>query len=172
MARSRRELDVRDAADSHAWKCHFGVTRRPPLSGWLDVMMDRRRDQAGNVRVRVFMRALSGTGAGQRGERWPHRETMICMERDDGLYSEYREATQTRGVQPKFVLRESLWQHSSLFDDDDVYYHICWRLKLEGETENMGVCTKERKGVTAGVLMATPCTQSLGGESRRHKHEG
>ena len=87
---------------------------------------------------------------------------MICMERHDGLYSEYREATQTRGVQPKAVLRESLWQHSSLFDDDDVYYHICWRLKLEGETENMGDCTKERKGVTAAVLMATPCTNSLG----------
>ena len=33
----------------------------------------------------------------------------------------------------------------------------------------MGVCTKEctkeRKGVTAAVLMATPCTNSLGGES-------
>ena len=39
-------------------------------------------------------------------------------------------------------------------DDDDVYYYICERLKLEGETENMGVCTKERKGVTAAVLMA------------------
>ena len=35
------------------------------------------------------------------------------------------------------------------------------RLKLKGETENMGVCTKERKGVTAAVLMATPCTNSL-----------
>ena len=55
---------------------------------------------------------------------------------------------------------------------DDVYYYICWRLKLEGETENMGVCTKERKGVTAEVLMATPCTISLGGESGEHKHEG
>ena len=44
-------------------------------------------------------------------------------------------------------------------DDDDVYYYIRWRLKLEGETENMGVCTKERKGVTAAVLMATPCTE-------------
>ena len=33
--------------------------------------------------------------------------------------------------------------------------------KLKGETENMGVCTKERKGVTAEVLMATPCTNSL-----------
>ena len=40
------------------------------------------------------------------------------------------------------------------FDDDDVYDNIFWRLKLEGETENMGVCTKERKGVTADVLMA------------------
>ena len=45
-------------------------------------------------------------------------------------------------------------------------------LKLEGGTENMGVCTKERKGVTAEVLMATPCTNSLGGESGGHKHEG
>ena len=36
----------------------------------------------------------------------------------------------------------------------------------------MGVCTKERKGVTAEVLMATPCTNSLGGESGEHKHEG
>ena len=42
-------------------------------------------------------------------------------------------------------------------DDDDVHYYICWRLKLEGETENMGVCTKERKGVSAEVLMATEC---------------
>ena len=32
----------------------------------------------------------------------------------------------------------------------------------------MGVCTKERKGVTAAVLMATPCTNSLGGESGGH----
>ena len=38
----------------------------------------------------------------------------------------------------------------------DVYYYMRWRRKLEGETENMGVCTKERKGVTAAVLMATP----------------
>ena len=43
--------------------------------------------------------------------------------------------------------------------DDDVYYYICWRLKLEGETENMGVCKKERrKGVVAEVLMPTPST--------------
>ena len=33
----------------------------------------------------------------------------------------------------------------------------------------MRVCTKERKGVTAAVLMATPCTNSLGGESGGHK---
>ena len=36
----------------------------------------------------------------------------------------------------------------------------------------MGVCTKERKGGTAEVLMATPCTNSLGGESGEQKHEG
>ena len=36
----------------------------------------------------------------------------------------------------------------------------------------MGVCTKERKGVTAAVLMAAPCTNSLGGESGEQKHEG
>ena len=36
----------------------------------------------------------------------------------------------------------------------------------------MGVCTKERKGVAAEVLMATPCSSSLGGESEGHKHEG
>ena len=36
----------------------------------------------------------------------------------------------------------------------------------------MGVCTKERKGVAAEVLMATPCTNSLGGESGGQKHEG
>ena len=41
-------------------------------------------------------------------------------------------------------------------DDDDVYYYIRLRLMLEGETENKGLCTKERKGVTAVVLMATP----------------
>ena len=57
-------------------------------------------------------------------------------------------------------------------DDDDVYYYIGERLKLEGKTENMGVCTKERKCVTAEVLMATPCTNSLGGESGGHRHEG
>ena len=36
----------------------------------------------------------------------------------------------------------------------------------------MGVCTKERKGVTAEVLRATPCTNSLGGESGEQRHEG
>ena len=36
----------------------------------------------------------------------------------------------------------------------------------------MGVCMKERKGDTAEVLMATPCTNSLGGESGEQKHEG
>ena len=40
----------------------------------------------------------------------------------------------------------------------------------------MGICTrlatKERKGMTAEVLMATPCTKSLRGESGGHKHGG
>ena len=35
--------------------------------------------------------------------------------------------------------------------DDDVCHYIGERLKLEGETESMGVCTKERKGMTAEV---------------------
>ena len=64
------------------------------------------------------------------------------------------------------------WVLLDVYDDDDVYYYIRWRLKLEGETENMGVCAKERKGVTVAVLMATPCTNSLGGESGGHKQEG
>ena len=49
-------------------------------------------------------------------------------------------------------------------DDDDVYYYICWRLKLAGETENMGVWTKQRCSMKAGVLMATPCPNSLHGK--------
>ena len=68
--------------------------------------------------------------------------------------------------------KETERAREGILDDDDVYYYIRWRLKLEGETENMGVCTKERKGVTAEVLMATPCTNSLGGESLWQKHEG
>ena len=61
------------------------------------------------------------------------------------------------------LLMPAVWR-----DDDDVYYYIRWRLKLEGETENMGVCTKERKGVTAEVLIAISSTISLGGESGGH----
>ena len=45
--------------------------------------------------------------------------------------------------------------------DDDVYYYICWRLKLEGETEKMGVWTKKRGSMEAVVLMATPAPKSL-----------
>ena len=33
---------------------------------------------------------------------------------------------------------------------------ILYLLETKGETENVGVCTKERKGVAAEVLMATP----------------
>ena len=55
-------------------------------------------------------------------------------------------------------------------DDDDVCYYIGERPKLEGKTENTSVWTKERKGMIAEVLMATPCTKSLGGASVGHKH--
>ena len=37
-------------------------------------------------------------------------------------------------------------------DHDVVYYYIRWRLKLEGETENMGVCTKEHSTLSATLL--------------------
>ena len=40
--------------------------------------------------------------------------------------------------------------------DDDVHYYIGERLKLEGETENMGVWTKKRGSMEAVVLMANP----------------
>ena len=47
-------------------------------------------------------------------------------------------------------------------DDDDVYYYIRWRLKLEGETENTGVCTKERKGGMYAAAYHTAHTHLLG----------
>ena len=43
-------------------------------------------------------------------------------------------------------------------------YYIRWRLKLEGETENMCVCTKERKGVTAYVKVKYKMGQVSGFE--------
>ena len=52
-------------------------------------------------------------------------------------------------------------------DDDDVYYYICERLKLEGETENMCVWTKKRGSMNAVVLMATPCPKSLHGKGEK-----
>ena len=55
-------------------------------------------------------------------------------------------------------------------------YVLETRVQLEsskGKTESMGVCTKERKGVTAEVLMTTPCTNSLGGrETLGERGEG
>ena len=70
-------------------------------------------------------------------------------------------------------VRERRWFVSKKSDDDDdVCYYIGERPKLEGETENIGICTRERKGMTAEVLMATPCTKSLGCESGGHKHGG
>ena len=43
-----------------------------------------------------------------------------------------------------FVFFGESGQHNRfLHDDDDVYYYTGERIKLEGETENKGVCTKE-----------------------------
>ena len=44
--------------------------------------------------------------------------------------------------------------------------------KLKGKTENVGVCTKERKCETAELHMATLCSYSLEGESGGRKHGG
>ena len=52
-------------------------------------------------------------------------------------------------------------------DDDGVYYYIGERLKLEGETENMGVWTKKRKSMKAVVLMTTSCPKSLHGKGEK-----
>ena len=69
-------------------------------------------------------------------------------------------------------IEKTAMRHRRDDDDDDVYNYIDERLKLEGETENMGICTKERRHDSRGVLMATPCTESLGCESGGHKHAG
>ena len=54
-------------------------------------------------------------------------------------------------------------------DDDDVYYYIRWRLKLEGDTENMGVCTKERKGIN---LASERKVGFIENTARRHRRGG
>ena len=48
------------------------------------------------------------------------------------------------------------WIPLSRREEDHVYYYIGERLKLEGETENRGICAKKRISVKAVVLMATP----------------
>ena len=42
------------------------------------------------------------------------------------------------GSTPPFLGRE-VYSFGFAFGGFDVYYYIRWRLKLEGETENMGV---------------------------------
>ena len=54
-------------------------------------------------------------------------------------------------------------RHDKLCTDDAIYY-IGERIK--GRRKD-GVCTREWKCMTAEVLMATPCTNSLGGGSER-----
>ena len=60
--------------------------------------------------------------------------------------------------------------------DDDVYYYICERLKLEGETENMGVCTKERKGARRREKRHEGCGREKVGftekTAKRHRRGG
>ena len=43
----------------------------------------------------------------------------------------------------------------------DVYYYIGERLKLVGETENRGICTKEQEGMTTmtAVVLKGPFPQ-------------
>ena len=48
--------------------------------------------------------------------------------------------------------------------DNPVYHE---RLKLEGDTENMGVWTKKRGSMKAVVLMATTCPKSLHGKGEK-----
>ena len=43
-------------------------------------------------------------------------------------------------------------RHMIIDDNDDVYDCIGERIKLEGETENMGVRTKEQEGMRAEVI--------------------
>ena len=70
----------------------------------------------------------------------------------------------------------------------DVCYYIGERLKIDRETEVAhgdddvtrsillrriwAFVRKSGRGMTAEVLMATPCTRSLGCESGGHKHGG
>ena len=65
-------------------------------------------------------------------------------------------------------LSQRVCDHEAATDDDDVVYiDIGERLKLEGETENMGVWTKERGSKKAVVLMATTCPKSLHGKGEQ-----
>ena len=50
-------------------------------------------------------------------------------------------------------------------------YYLYWReTKARRGDGKMGVYTREWKGMRAVVLMATPCTISLGGGTGGHKH--
>ena len=53
-------------------------------------------------------------------------------------------AGNSNGVQCPACCQGSYWLiYGALLPDEDVHYYIGERLKLEGETENMSVCTKE-----------------------------
>ena len=127
---------------------------------WLSRIPLRLSEQLLGIRVPSRVHTKSETLVRERERERERERTSFCE--NVGLYGtgwhrnlkDNREWRATSGGGSK-ILR--------CRDDDDVYYYsfylncIGQRLKLEGKTENTGVCTKEQEGMTAGVLMATPC---------------
>ena len=96
--------------------------------------------------------------------------SAVCFERKvkpmSVKFSQPRKFISGRGTKPcgsnivvMHVLASEIARLMMMFIDNN--YYIGERLKLEGGTENMVVCTKEREGMPAEFLMATPCTKSL-----------
>ena len=99
------------------------------------------------------------------------RETLVCIKNTAGRHKRRGVRLRDRNFRAPRTVRESCRTRERL-EARSTKMMMFITIFAGGETENMGVCTKERKGVTAEVLMATPCTNSLGGESGGHKHEG
>ena len=59
---------------------------------------------------------------------------------------------ETNGGETMVCMERTAMRHMIIDDDDDVYDCIGERIKLEGETENMGVRTKEQEGMRAEVI--------------------
>ena len=73
-----------------------------------------------------------------REKRWLSK---ITRGDTNGLGEDEVTVTSARQSPAEQIIREKATRVTS--DDDCVYYYTVERLKLEGETENMGVCTKE-----------------------------